>query len=136
MARRVYSIDVKGSKTAAGESPTRRSILSASELMTTPAAGIETLYDILQYAASTFKQRHAFGYRILEDTFQKEKQITDSSGKTHTKTWTYFQLSKYHYYTYQEAADITKHIGAGLYKMGLKQNDKLHLFASTRYWDL
>lgn len=136
MARRVYSIDVEGSKTAAGESPTRRSILSASELRTTPAAGVETLYDILQYAASTFKQRHAFGYRILEDTFQKEKQITDSSGKTHTKTWTYFQLSKYHYYTYQEAADITKHIGAGLYKMGLKQNDKLHLFASTRYWDL
>lgn len=132
MVQRVYSIQVDDSKSAPGEGPTQRSILSASGLMTTPAAGVETLYDVLQYAASTFKQRRAFGYRILEDTFQKEKQVTDSSGKTHTKTWTYFQLSKYHYYTYQEAADITKHLGAGLYKMGLKQGDKLHLFASTR----
>lgn len=118
------------------EGDVRRSILSPSQLMKTPAKGVETLYDVLQYAATSFKDRKGFSYRKLEDTIVENKEITKVvSGKEQkvSKTWTYFQLSGYYHYTYQQAADITKTIGAGLRQLGLYKGDKIQISASTRF---
>ncbi|KAG0739140.1 hypothetical protein G6F57_003146 [Rhizopus arrhizus] len=116
------------------EGDVRRSILSPSQLMKTPAKGVETLYDVLQYAATSFKDRKGFSYRKLEDTIVENKEITKVvNGKEQkvSKTWTYFQLSGYYHYTYQQAADITKTIGAGLRQLGLNRGDKVQISAST-----
>ncbi|RCH99259.1 long-chain fatty acid-CoA ligase [Rhizopus azygosporus] len=115
---------------------TRRSILSPSALMKAPAEGVETLYDVLQYAARSFKDRHGFGYRKLKDTIVEKKQMTtvvDGKEQTVEKSWTYFQLSGYYHYSYQEAADITQTIGAGLRKLGLSKGDKVQISASTSF---
>lgn len=134
MVQRLYSVTVD-TNSKAGESPVRRSILSADELMSCPADGVETLHDVLTFAAASYKHRHAFGYRKLEDTFNEEKQISRADGKQETKKWTYFQLSQYHYYSYLEALELAKAVGAGLRKLGMKKDDRLHIFASTRYKD-
>ncbi|KAL7318544.1 long-chain fatty acid-CoA ligase [Mucor circinelloides] len=132
MVQKTFSVEV--TEAQAGEGPIHRSILSPSQLMTTPAEGVETLYDILQYASKTFKTRKGFGYRKLEDTISTTKKVTkvvNGVETTQDKTWTYFQLSGYHYYSYEEASNLTKTIGAGLAKLGLKRGDKVQISAST-----
>ncbi|GAN07063.1 long-chain-fatty-acid- ligase 1 protein [Mucor ambiguus] len=132
MVQKTFSVEV--TKAQPGEGPTRRSILSPNQLMITPAKGVETLYDILQYASNTFKTRKGFGYRKLEDTIsttKKVKKVVNGVETTQDKTWTYFQLSGYHHYSYEEASTLTKTIGAGLIKLGLKKGDKVQISAST-----
>ncbi|OBZ84169.1 Long-chain-fatty-acid--CoA ligase 2 [Choanephora cucurbitarum] len=132
MAQNLFSIPV--TEALAGEGPVYRSILSPSKLMTTPAEGVETLYDVLQYAAIQFPDRHAFGYRELLDTISKTKKVTKTvNGKeiTEDKTWTYFKLSHYHYYSYAQAAEKTKAIGAGLVQLGLRKHSRVQVSAST-----
>ena len=58
--------------------------------------------------------------------------VIDGKEQTVEKNWTYFQLSGYYHYSYQEAADITQSIGAGLRKLGLNKGDKVQISASTR----
>ncbi|CAO3700481.1 unnamed protein product [Rhizopus stolonifer] len=114
----------------------RRSILSPNALMKTPAKGVETLYDVLQYATESFKDRKGFSYRKLEDTIVEKKElktIIHGVEQQTEKTWTYFQLSGYHHYTYQQAADITQTLGAGLRKLGLNKGDKVQISASTSF---
>ncbi|KAI9315645.1 hypothetical protein BX666DRAFT_2019760 [Dichotomocladium elegans] len=130
MPQQIYSINV-GPENVSGETPIRRSILSPAELMHFPAADVVSLFDILQYAATSYKGRRGFGYRKLENTFHEQKQVQGTDGKPETKSWTYYQLSGYHYYTYGEALDIAKTVGAGLCKLGMRKGDKLHIFAST-----
>ncbi|KAI9489899.1 hypothetical protein BDB00DRAFT_980427 [Zychaea mexicana] len=125
--QREFSIEVTH-EPVAGETPIRRSILAPFELMTSPATGVDTLYDVLQYAASSYKHRHAFGYRKLEQTFVEEKEVP---GSEKPKQWKYHQFSNYHYYSYIEAVNLTRMLGAGLRKLGMKKGDKLHIFAST-----
>lgn len=135
MAQQVYSIPVD-EPYKAGETHTRRSILSAPELMQIPTPGVETLYDVLNHSAETFKDRRAFGYRKLLNTFHEKKEVpkvVDGVEKKETKTWNYFELSHYEYYTYVEAVEKTRHLGAGLRQLGLHKGDKIHIFASTRY---
>lgn len=133
MVESIFSVSI--SEANAGEGSIHRSILSPNELMKTPAKDVETLYDVFQYAANSFKERKGFGYRILEDTITTKKQVTtvvDGVEKKEDKTWTYFQLSDYNYYSYNEAFDIAKSIGFGLLKLGFKKDDKLQISASTR----
>ncbi|KAL0075590.1 hypothetical protein J3Q64DRAFT_1774974 [Phycomyces blakesleeanus] len=132
MSIKSFSIEV--APAAPGESATRRSILSPSELMVTPALGVETLHDILQYSATHYRDRDGFGYRVLEDTIVEEKDVTKTVNgveKTETKIWTYLQLSKYSYFTYGEALEIAKALGSGLSKIGMQKQDKLQISAST-----
>lgn len=133
MVQTTFSVEIADAQP--GEGPTRRSILSPSQLMITPAEGVETLYDILQYASNTFKSRKGFGYRKLEDTITTTKKVTkvvNGVETTQDKTWTYLQLSGYHHYSYEDASGITKTIGSGLAKLGLKKGDKVQISASTR----
>ncbi|KAG2207474.1 hypothetical protein INT47_004222 [Mucor saturninus] len=127
-----FSVPISEAKT--GEGPIRRSILSPNALLTQPAKGVDTLYEVMQYANTSFKDRKGFGYRLLQDTITTKKQVTKVvNGKEikEEKTWTFFQLSEYHHYTYSQAAEFTKQIGAGLRYLGLKRGDKVQISAST-----
>lgn len=127
-----FSVEV--SEAEAGQGPIYRSILSPSSLMTTPAEGVETLYDVLEYSATTYQERKGFGYRKLVDTIVEEKEVTkvvDGVEKKQKKSWSYFHLSGYDYYTYQEAFTTAKAIGSALRYLGAQKGDKLQIFAST-----
>lgn len=128
-------LSTKVAEAKPGETETRRSVISPHELVTTPADGVATIYDLLVYSADTYSDRNGFGYRRLERTFREEKEVTrkvNGNMVTEKKSWTFFQLSGYHYYTYQEALEKAAILGAGLKQLGLVRNDKLHFFASTR----
>ncbi|KAI8886477.1 acetyl-CoA synthetase-like protein [Backusella circina FSU 941] len=127
-----FSIEVSEAET--GQGPIHRSILSPSSLMTTPAEGVETLYDVLEYSAATYHERKAFGYRKLVDTIVEEKEVTkviDGVEKKQKKSWSYFHLSGYEYLTYQEALTTAQTIGSALRYLGAQKGDKLQIFAST-----
>lgn len=131
----ISTFSVPVSEAKAGEGPIRRSILSPNALLTQPAKGVDTLYEVMQYASTSFKDRKGFGYRILQDTIITKKQVTKVVNGVETqeeKTWTFFQLSEYHHYTYGQASEFTKQIGAGLRYLGLKRGDKVQISASTR----
>jgi hypothetical protein len=135
MVQTTFSIEVADTTSAEGSPPIRRSILSPNALMTTPAEGVETLYDVLNYASTTFSDRKGFGYRQLQDTITTTKEITkvvDGVTVKENKSWTFFQLSEYHHFTYSESAEKTKNIGAGLRQLGLKKGNKVQISASTR----
>ncbi|KAI8987572.1 hypothetical protein BDF20DRAFT_850951 [Mycotypha africana] len=117
-----------------GEGPVHRSILSPHQLVATPADGVNTLCDVLNYAATHYPDRHGFGYRSLENTITKEKKVTkivNGVEKVEKKKWTYFQLSDYKYCTYKEAKETVQWIGLGLIKLGMRKGDKVQLSAST-----
>ncbi|CAO3586332.1 unnamed protein product [Absidia cylindrospora] len=130
----VQQISIKVADAKPGETETRRSAMSPDELITTPAKGVTTLFDLLTYSAATYPDRNGFGFRQLERTIQEEKEVTrkvNGTLVTEKKTWTYFQLSGYDYYTYQQALDKAITLGAGLKYLDLMKGDKLHFFAST-----
>ncbi|KAI8369531.1 uncharacterized protein BYT42DRAFT_503082 [Radiomyces spectabilis] len=134
MVQKVFSIEVTSAQP--GETSVRRGILSPKELVKSPAEGVNTLFDILEYAAATYGDRPAFGRRHLEKTFEEEKEIArtvNGEEKREKKTWTYFQLSKYEYFSFKEGLATAKTVGAGLKHLGLTSNDKTQFFASTSF---
>ncbi|CAO3607768.1 unnamed protein product [Cunninghamella blakesleeana] len=134
MVQNLYSVKV--SEAIEGETEIRRSILSPDELLRSPSSEVDNLYDILEYSANHYPDRNGFGYRKLEKTFHDEKEITtivNDKEVVQKKVWTYFQLSGYHYFTYSQALDMIKSIGAGLKQLGLSKGDRVHIFASTSY---
>ncbi|ORX50218.1 acetyl-CoA synthetase-like protein [Hesseltinella vesiculosa] len=134
MVQTLHSIQV--SDPQPGETGIRRNILSPSTLIKSPASGVHTLVDILEYAVKTYGDKNGFGYRKVEDTFVEEKEITKVVlGETvkEKKLWTFQKLSGYHYISYTQAKEASNGLGAGLVHLGLTKGDRLLLFASTSY---
>jgi long-chain acyl-CoA synthetase len=118
-----------------GETPVRRSVLAEEELVDTPAQGVHTLYDVLQYGVKRHPEMNAMAYRIFEKMVSEEKEVVkvvDGVETKQTKTWKYFQLSPYHYITYAEMSKTCHDIGSGLIHLGLSTKSKIEIFASTR----
>lgn len=118
-----------------GETPVRRSVLAEEEVVDTPAQGVHSLYDVLQYSAKRRGDMNAMAHRTLEKMVSEEKEIIkviDGVETKQTKTWKYFQLSPYHYITYNEMSTLVHDIGAGLIHLGLSPKSKIEIFASTR----
>lgn len=118
-----------------GEGAIRRSVLAEEELVDTPAQGVHSLYDVLQYSVKRRGDTQAMAHRTLEKMVSEEKQVTkviDGVETTQTKTWKYFQLSPYQYMTYNEMSTKVHDIGSGLIHYGLSPKSKVEIFASTR----
>src|SRR4051812_43360115 len=111
-----------------GETQVRRSALSPNELVSIPAEGVNTLYDILQYNVKKIGTKKAcMAYRNIESIVEEEKEVSkivNGEEIKEKKTWKYFQLSDFIYLNYEEVAELTKSIGAGLVKLGLQKNSK------------
>src|ERR1700731_3106286 len=132
MLPQMFSIEV-GEKVP-GETRFRRSILSPDKGVETPAENVNPFFDVLRYSAHHYSDRNGFGYRKLLGTVTEEKEIVkvvNGSEKKERKTWTYFKLSDYYYYSYQQAAKIAQTLGSGLKKLGMDKGDKLEIFAMT-----
>lgn len=118
-----------------GEGQVRRSILAVEEIVDTPAQGVHTLYDVLQYCVKRRGERNALGYRNLEKLISEEKEVVkvvDGVETKQKKTWNYFQLSPYQYISYKQMSETAHHIGSGLAHLGLPAKAKVEIFAPTR----
>jgi long-chain acyl-CoA synthetase len=117
-----------------GEGCIRRSILSPGELVTSPAPGVNTIYDILQHSVKTYGEaKPCIGYRKVLAVIEEEKEVHKPDGSIEKKMWKYFQLSGYNWLNFSEVSELAKTIGSGLFELGMRKNARLEIFANTRY---
>lgn len=129
------SVELDDSQKVDGETKTRRSALSPDKLVTQPWEGIDTVYDILSYAARTHGTKDAYGYRDIVDIHEEEKEVKKVVGgkeTTEKKTWKYFQLSDYKYLSFQQVQDTAREIAGGLLELGVQKTDVVNVYAATR----
>ncbi|OXB35281.1 hypothetical protein LQV05_006035 [Cryptococcus neoformans] len=99
-----------------GETRIRRAYC-VKDLVTQPAPGIDTVHDLLLYAAKTHGSKKGFASRDILKVITEEKEVTKrDGGKEHKemKKWNYFKLSPYNWMSYEGFLDKVKEIGAGL----------------------
>lgn len=133
-----YTVEASGATKVDGESIPRRTLLAKDGLKTVPEQGVETVYDILRHSAQKYGNAKALGSRKLlrtHDEVKKVKKIVDGKATTVDKKWTYFEMSDYHFVSFTDYEQLALQCGAALRKLGMKKDDRLHLFASTTpYW--
>jgi long-chain acyl-CoA synthetase len=133
-AKRPYSIESPGSQPVEGETIPRRHPLTADGLITKPADNISTLYELVTVSVQKFGNAKAMGSRRLVRTHQETKQVkkmVDGVEQQIDKNWTFFELSPYEYLTFNDYEKLVLNIGSGLRKLGMKKEDRVHLFAAT-----
>ncbi|KAK2738355.1 long-chain fatty acid-CoA ligase [Onygenales sp. PD_40] len=129
-----FSVDVPGAQQVPGESIPRRNPVAKDGLLTQPHPEISTLYENVKWCAKTYGNAKAVGSRRIVRTHvenKKVKKIVDGVEQEVNKAWTFFELSGYTYLSFIEYEKLSLQLGAGLRKLGLEKNDKIHLFAAT-----
>ncbi|KAL9588867.1 MAG: hypothetical protein Q9203_002327 [Teloschistes exilis] len=133
-----YTVEASGASKIDGESIPRRTFLAKDGLKTVPEQGVETVYDILRHSTQKYGSAKALGSRKLlrtHDEVKKVKKVVDGKETTVDKKWTYFEMSDYHFISFTDYEQMALQCGAALRKLGMKKDDRLHLFASTTpYW--
>lgn len=130
-----YTVDSPGYEKVDGETiPRRNAKIKDKGLAVRPLDEIATVPDVLKYAAAKFGNAKAVGTRKLIKTHnetKKVKKVVDGQTQEVDKKWTYFELSGYKYQTFSEFEQQSLQFGAGLRKLGLKAEDRVHLYAAT-----
>ncbi|GAA5823706.1 hypothetical protein JCM10212_003715, partial [Sporobolomyces blumeae] len=123
-----------GPEALPGQGRVRRCHLSPDQLVTTPHKDIRVLADVLPYVVSKYGNIESFGQRAVVDTVKEDKEVTKVVGGKEvkeTKTWSYFTLGPYTWWTYNEFAEIVKHAQGGLVKAGCSKDTVFNLYAAT-----
>ncbi|KAB5583112.1 hypothetical protein GE09DRAFT_946832 [Coniochaeta sp. 2T2.1] len=129
-----YTVEAPGYKPVAGETIPRRHPKAKNGLVTRPAPDVGTTFELLSRSAKKYPDNRAIGQRTLIKThveLTKVPKIVDGQVEQVEKEWTYFELSDYKFLTYREYEARLLQLGAGLRKLGIAPQDKIHLFAST-----
>ncbi|WFD28405.1 long-chain-fatty-acid--CoA ligase [Malassezia nana] len=114
--------------------PIRRSVLASDHLVEQPAEGVDTMGKVLDYSRQKYGTRKLIGTRdLIREHHDKKlvKKMVDGEEVEETKTWTYYELSDYHYYTLNEFVDMVNLFANGLDSIGLNHNSRFNIFAST-----
>lgn len=131
-----FSVEVPGHETVKGETIPRRHPLSVNELKARPEDGVKTVFDVVRRSAEKFGNAKAMGSRDLikvhTDT-KKIKKMVDGVEQEVDKKWTYSELSEYKYLSFVEYEKLAMQIGAGLRALDMHKEDRVHIFAATRY---
>ncbi|KXJ92160.1 AMP-binding enzyme [Microdochium bolleyi] len=133
-AKGPFSIESPGAEAVEGETKPRRHPLTADGLITKPADNMTTAYELLRTTVAKYGNAKAIGSRRLVRTHQetkKVKKMVEGQEQEVDKNWTFFELSPYEYLTYNEFEKQALNLGAGLRKLGMNKNDRLHIFAAT-----
>lgn len=118
-----------------GQGGIRRCALSKEELVTHPAEGVNTVYDVVEYAARTHGSRNALGWRDVVRMHEEEKEITktvDGKEVVEKKKWKYFELSDYQYHSYIDVRNIVSELSRGLLELGIAPDEVFNVYAQTR----
>ncbi|KAL8929882.1 MAG: hypothetical protein Q9208_001026 [Pyrenodesmia sp. 3 TL-2023] len=133
-----YTAEATGAPKVDGETIPRRALAAKDGLIKVPEDGVETVYDILRHSAKKYGHANALGSRKLIRTHEetkKVKKVVEGKEETIDKKWTYFEMSEYHYMSFLEYEQLALQCGAGLRKLGMNKDDRLHIFAATTpYW--
>jgi long-chain acyl-CoA synthetase len=119
-----------------GEGPVRRIAITQDKLVTQPLEGIETVYDIVSYAARTHGNRNAIGWRDIVKVVEEEKEvkkIVDGKETVEKKKWKFFELSDYKYMNYIDVQTAASEISRAFISFGLSKGDVFSVYAQTRY---
>lgn len=118
-----------------GETRVRRLAKAADKLVTQPFEGIDTVYDVVQYAAREHGTKDAFGYRDVIDIVEEEKEVKKFVGGkevTELKKWKYFQLSDFKYISYLDVQEAVSEIARAFIELGITTEDIVNVYSSTR----
>ncbi|KIM37871.1 hypothetical protein M413DRAFT_448142 [Hebeloma cylindrosporum] len=117
-----------------GEGPIRRCALAKDALVTQPFEGIDTVFDVVSYAARTHGSRNAVGWRDIVNIIEEEKEVkkvVDGKEVTEKKIWKFFELSDYKYMSYVEFKDAVSEVARALIHLGITRDDVFNLYAQT-----
>jgi long-chain acyl-CoA synthetase len=132
-----FSIDAPGYKHVEGETLPRRNPLAGDKLVTTLDKGtVKTVFDVLKRSSEKFGDAKAIGSRTLIKTHKetkKVKKMVDGKEEEVDKEWTYYELSGYKYMSFNEYETLWRQLGAGFRNLGLVKDDRVHIFAATRF---
>ena len=113
----------------------RRAAISPDQLIRYPDPNVLTLYDVLENSKEKFGDKQAFGFRKVEQVIEEEKEIikiVNGEEQKTKKTWKFFQMSGYHYLSYNSASRLAHELGAGFVHLGLSPKAKVEIFAPTK----
>lgn len=130
-----YSIEAPGYEKVAGETIPRRHPRAKNGLLNRPSEEIHTVFDIVRRSARVYPNHNALGGRKLIKLHRETKKVkknVDGQITEVDKEWQFFELSKFEFLTYKQYEERVLQIGAGLRKLGLDSEHKLHLFGTTR----
>ncbi|ODM17738.1 hypothetical protein SI65_06526 [Aspergillus cristatus] len=129
-----FTVEVPGAEPIQGETKPRRHLRSKDGLILRPAEDVGTTYDVFRRSARLFGNAKAVGSRKLIKTHienKKVKKVIDGVEKEVDKKWTYFEMSEYSYKSFVEYEQLALQLGAGLRKLGLEKDSKIHLYGAT-----
>ncbi|TVY24155.1 Acyl-CoA synthetase [Lachnellula hyalina] len=129
-----FSVEVAGYSQVPGETIPRRNIRSPDKLVSEPEEGISTVFEVVKCSAERFGSLKAVASRKLikkHHEVKKVKKLIDGRVQEVDKQWLYFEMSGYSYMSFKEYETLTLQLGAGLRKLGLKTQDRVHLYAAT-----
>ncbi|KAJ5172566.1 Long-chain-fatty-acid--CoA ligase 1 [Penicillium capsulatum] len=129
-----FSVEAPGYEPVEGETIPRRHPAAKDGLILRPAEEVATTFDNIRRSARLFGNAKAVGSRRLIKTHvenKKVKKIIDGVEQEVDKNWTYFEMSGYTYKTFLEYEQLCLQLGAGLRKLGLEKDGRIHLYGAT-----
>ena len=124
-----------GAAKVEGETRVRRLAKASDKLVTQPFEGIDTVYDVVQYAARAHGTRDAFGHRDIIDIVEEEKEVKKVVGGkevTETKKWKYFHLSDFKFISYLDVQEAVSEIARAFIDLGITTEDIVNVYSTTR----
>lgn len=129
-----FTVEAAGYEKKEGETIPRRNRFAKDELILKPSAEVSTIYENFRRAAAKFGNAKAIGSRKLVKTHvenKKVKKIVDGKEQEVDKKWTYYEMSGYEYLSFTEYEQLALAAASGLRHLGLKKDDKMHLYGAT-----
>ncbi|KZS88747.1 acetyl-CoA synthetase-like protein [Sistotremastrum niveocremeum HHB9708] len=135
------SQSVEVSDTApSGETKIRRASQQVNGLIERPVDGVDTVTDVLNYAARVHGTKNAVGWREIIDVHEEEKEIKKNVGGKEVvekKKWKYFQLGDYQYISFVQVKEAAQEIALGLVDLGIEKGQVFNIYAQTSVnWQL
>lgn len=130
-----FTVEAPNQPQVKGETIPRRNHRCKDGLAVYPEEGVQTIFDIIRHSAGKYGNAKALGHRKLirtVDEVKKIKKVVDGKEHEEEKTWTFSELSEYHYMSFIEYERMVLQAGSGLRSLGMQASDRLHIFAATR----
>ena len=131
-----FTIEAPGYEKKKGETIPRRNRHAKDALILTPSAEVSTIYENFRRAAAKYGNAKCIGHRRIikiHTENKKVKKLVDGKEQEVEKKWTYWEMSGYEYITFNEYEQMALNAASGLRHLGLKKDDKMHLYGATRY---
>lgn len=129
-----FTVEVPGCEPVPGETIPRRLPKAKDGLILKPSEDVSTTYENFRRSARVFGNAKAVGSRRLIKTHvekKKVKKIVDGQEQEVEKQWTYYEMSAYEYKSFVEYEQLALQLGAGLRKLGLEKDQRIHVYGAT-----